>query len=290
MQKSAPKSAITVRDLESVDDLQLALKLEQEVWNCSDLDVTPLVLAVAAKAAGGLWVGAFDGSDLVGFAFAFPSLEHGRVGLHSHTLAVKESYRTSGLGYTLKIEQRNRALAMGITEISWTFDPLRSPNAHLNFNKLGVVSHIYKADFYGSQSSSPLHTNSTDRLWVQWQLTDARVEQRLKGRDYRSEVLDKLAHLEPLVRFNGNGEPAEGDLPQALSRQRIAIEIPGDMDRIEGTDRERARRWRLATRQAFTEALAAGFVVKEFCRSVRGQQGPGAYLLEKEEPLQVGLS
>jgi len=97
-------------------------------------------------------------------------------------------------------------------------------------------------------------------------------------------VLDALTHLDPLVRFNGDGLPAEADLAQALARQRIAIEIPGDIDPIEKDDPDRAREWRLATRRAFTEAIKAGFVVKEFCRSIRGQQGPGAYLLEKNSP------
>ena len=73
------------------------------------------------------------------------------------------------------------------------------------------------------------------------------------------------------------------DLLQALARQRIAIEIPGDMGRIETENEDLAREWRLVTRSAFTESLRAGFVVKEFVRSVRGQQGPGAYLLEKAE-------
>jgi hypothetical protein len=42
-----------------------------------------------------------------------------------------------------------------------------------------------------------------------------------------------------------------------------------------------SRDWRLATRFAFTEALRAGFFVAEFCRTIRGQQGPGVYILEK---------
>jgi predicted GNAT superfamily acetyltransferase len=112
-------------------------------------------------------------------------------------------------------------------------------------------------------------------------MNDARVEARLRGKDVRAEVLDALAHVEPLVRFNGDGRPAQGDLASALSRQRVAIEIPGDIGRLEQGDISLAREWRRATRAAFTEALTAGFVVKEFCRSIRGQQGPGAYLLER---------
>jgi hypothetical protein len=53
------------------------------------------------------------------------------------------------------------------------------------------------------------------------------------------------------------------------------------MDRTEAEDSALAREWRLATRSAFSESLRAGFIVKEFVRSIRGQQGPGAYLLEK---------
>jgi predicted GNAT superfamily acetyltransferase len=144
-----------------------------------------------------------------------------------------------------------------------------------------VISNDYRADFYGPQTSSPLHRNGTDRLWVTWHLADQRVESRLRGKDVRFENVDTLTHLEPLIFFNGDGRPTVTDLAQALARQRVAIEIPGDMDRIESENESLAREWRLATRSAFSESLRAGFVVKEFVRSIRGQQGPGAYLLEK---------
>lgn len=281
MSRSITQSAITIRDLDAIPDIEPMLRLEKEVWGLDDADITPLTLIVALKAAGSIVVGAFDGRELVGFALAFPSFEQGKVGLHSHMLAVRPSHREYGLGYRLKLAQRERALAMGLTEMTWTFDPLRSLNAHLNFSKLGVISDSYRVDFYGPQTSSHLHTNGTDRLWVTWHMADSRVQDRLNGRGKRAEVVDALKRLEPLIRFNGDGKPAEGDLAAALSRQRIAIEIPRDMDQIEHTNKQLAQEWRLATRRAFTEALNAGFVVKEFCRSIRGQQGPGVYLLER---------
>lgn len=275
------KPQIAIRELETVADLERALELERNVWQCDASDVIPITLAVASRAAGSIWLGAFDGDQLVGFAFALPSLERGEVAFHSHTVGVLDEYQSCGVGYQLKLAQRNRALALGVRKMTWTFDPLRSRNAHLNFCKLGVVSDRYEVDFYGTKSSSPLHTNSTDRLWVTWNLADTRVEHRLKGKHPRLEMLDALAHLDPLVRFNGDGRPAVGDLQPALARQRIAIEIPRDVDRIERDDVALGREWRLATRRAFSEALKAGFIVKEFCRTVRGQQGPGAYLLER---------
>jgi predicted GNAT superfamily acetyltransferase len=282
MSKSESKPEI--RDLETLADFTRVLRLEKEVWGLDDADVIPLTLALALKAAGSLWLGAFDADQLIGFALAFPSVDRGTAGFHSHMLAVGESHRGHNLGSDLKLAQRQRALALGIKEMTWTFDPLRGRNAHLNFHRLGVICDNYRVDFYGPQTSSPLHRNGTDRLWVTWHMADRRVEERIKGRRVRAEVLDALTHLEPLVRFNGDGRPSEGDLAQALARQRIAIEIPGDIDPIERDDAARAREWRLATRRAFTEAIKAGFVVKEFCRSIRGQQGPGAYLLERSNP------
>lgn len=278
-----PSRPITIREIETLAELETVLRLEKEVWGEDDVDVTPPMLAIALRASGTMWIGAFDNRELAGFAMAFPSLEHGVFGFHSHMLAVQARYRDYGLGYRLKLAQRERALSQGIKEMTWTFDPLRSANAHLNFAKLGAICGSYRTDFYGPQTSSPLHTNGTDRLWMTWHMASSRVQERLNGKNSRAEVMDALKHLEPLVRFNGDGRPAESDLAAALSRQRIAIEIPGDMDQVERTDKNLARQWRLSTRRAFTEVLGAGFVVKEFCRSIRGQQGPGAYLLERRE-------
>lgn len=275
------KPVLTIRDLSTIEDLSQAIAVEKEVWASDDLDLTPLTLAIAAKEAGSLWIGAFDGPKLAGYAFAFHALENGRPSLHSHMLAVREQYREYDLGTKLKLAQRERALALHIHEITWTFDPLHSKNAHLNFAKLGVVSDTYKVDFYGASTTSALHQNSTDRLWVKWPIASRRVEDRLRGKDNRAEILDALSTIHPLVGFNGEGRPVRGDLEAALGRQRIAIQIPSNIRDIENSDPVLAKDWREATRWAFSEALNNGFFVGEFCRTVRGQQGPGVYLLEK---------
>jgi predicted GNAT superfamily acetyltransferase len=281
MAAEIPGSKLVIRDLDSFDDLRKVEAIEREAWRMSDADVTPLTLRIATRTAGNLWLGAFDGTALAGFAFAFFGMERGRLSLHSHMLAVKESHRGSGLGYHLKLAQRERALALGVREMTWTFDPLQSMNAHFNFGKLGVISNSYRPDFYGTETSSVLHRNGTDRLWVSWPMSSRRVQSRLQGKDNRAEMLDALSTLSPLVHFNGDGHPVLGDISEALARQRIAIEIPSDINAIETKDPKLARDWRLMTRQAFVGALQAGFFVADFCRTVRGQQGPGVYLLEK---------
>jgi predicted GNAT superfamily acetyltransferase len=268
---------------------------------------------VASMEAGAIWLGAFDDNKLVGFAFAFPGISqeglnqngirNATVTFHSHQLAVRPEYRDLDVGYKLKLAQRKRVLAvrMGeaqaggqastpnrITEITWTFDPLQSKNAHLNFFKLGVLSNAYKIDLYGPETSSALHRNGTDRLWVSWPITSRRVAERIgektpagKKTDLRTETLDALSTVQPLVLFSGDGRPVRSGLEAALRRQRVAIEIPSEINSIERKGPELAREWRMATRWAFTASLKAGFQVAEFSRTIRGQQGPGAYLLEK---------
>jgi len=298
-----PTPQITIRDLHTIDDLLQLKSVEKEVWGMADEDALPLTLAIALKTAGNVFLGAFaqgkpsagkeksQKEQLVGFAFGFLGFEEGVTTIHSHMLAVLEGYRHLDLGARLKQAQRERALAMGVREITWTFDPLQSRNAHFNFAKLGVLSDTYKVDFYGPETSSVLHRNGTDRLWVRWLLESKRVRDRLAAKNGggkntgvtsgRTETLDALRLLAPLVRFNGNGRPARAELGESLSRQRVSIEIPGDILAVERADMGLARQWRAATRWAFRESLKAGFVVAEYCRSVRGQQGPGAYLLEQ---------
>ncbi len=274
-----------IRDLKSIDDLSQLKAVEKEVWGMADDGTLPLTLAIALKAAGNIFVGAFDKDKLVGFAFGFLGREHGQTTIHSHMLAVLDAYRHLDLGSRLKQAQRERAMALGVREMTWTFDPLHSRNAHFNFSKLGVVSDTYKVDFYGPETSSMLHRNGTDRLWVRWILNSRRVRDRLAGRsagkDARAETLDAMRLLAPLVRFDPSGKPGRADLAESLARQRVSIEIPGDILEVERADMGLAREWRDATRWAFREAMKAGFLAAEFCRSIRGQQGPGAYLLQR---------
>jgi predicted GNAT superfamily acetyltransferase len=112
--------------------------------------------------------------------------------------------------------------------MTWTFDPLQSRNAHLNFAKLGVTADRYYVDYYGTTSSF-LHRYGTDRLWVTWWLQSERVESRLR--------------LEAI--------------PERIGERDVVIEIPTEIT----SDHEH---WRVKTREAFTCALDDGYVVEEF--------------------------
>ena len=70
MVKSTSPSEIVIRDLTSVRDFESVQRLEKRVWEFEDVDLTSVTLAIATRAAGSIWVGAFDGEQLAGFAFA----------------------------------------------------------------------------------------------------------------------------------------------------------------------------------------------------------------------------
>src|SRR4026207_1771522 len=100
-------SIVTIRTIDDVGQMRAVEELQKEVWGIPDLDVVPLTQLVAAKEAGGVLIGAFDGDTLVGFVYGFPSYEHGKLAHHSHMLAVKAAYRNYDLGRRLKLAQRD---------------------------------------------------------------------------------------------------------------------------------------------------------------------------------------
>lgn len=297
---SSAESAIVIRDVESIDEIHAIEALQAEVWGGGDLDVVPLTILVAMREVGGILVGAFDGDTMVGFAFAFIGYENRLSAIHldesagsaaaafnlpgqpriqpvmhSHMLAVKREYRNLDLGRKLKLAQRERALRAGFNVMTWTFDPLQCINAHLNFAKLGVVSDEYKINFYGEQSSSFLHQNGTDRLWLTWPLSSARVNSIVNGVEPEGVVVPALT----LVLVSEGDAPVMNDQVPTTERPPLAIEIPGNISDIARRDLDLSIRWREATRSAFLKALSQGYLVTEFHRCTRNGIELGYYVL-----------
>jgi predicted GNAT superfamily acetyltransferase len=274
-------SAIAICDLDTETHARAVEELQKQVWGIPDLEVVPATHLIAAKAAGGVLIGAFDKEDLIGFCYGFPSHEYGQLAHHSHMLAVKPAYRNFNLGHRLKLAQRERVLAQGITLMTWTFDPLQSLNAYFNFSKLGVLSDRYYVNFYGASAPSFLHQNGTDRLWVRWPLAGERVARKLD--DLRLQ--EQFERLVPLVQVTEDELPSRNSLPAALSNDYAFIEIPRDINALQNRAGELGSAWREATRWAFTEALAAGYLIEDFHRRNRGDLHFGSYLLSRGKRL-----
>ena len=266
---------IVVRDIDGQSEMRAVEELQKEVWGVPDLDVVPLTQLVAAKASGGILLGAFDKKILIGFAYGFAGFEHGRTTHHSHMLAVKPAYRSHSIGYRLKLAQRDFVRAQGIEEMTWTFDPLQSLNAYFNFNRLGVVSDRYLVNFYGEDAASFLHQTGTDRLWVTWDLANCHREKQIEKENF--------GQITPLVKVGIGEFPISDDLDEGLKADQALIEIPSNINDLVEQSSELAKQWREATRLAFTEAIRKGFLVKDFQRISRGQQHHGVYLLERNK-------
>ncbi|MBA3514183.1 MAG: hypothetical protein H0T77_07410, partial [Pyrinomonadaceae bacterium] len=59
----------------------------------------------------------------------------------------------------------------------------------------------------------------------------------------------------------------------------LFVEIPADINTLQRENPELAASWREATRWAFTEAIASGYLVEEFYGLARRDQPVGIYLL-----------
>jgi predicted GNAT superfamily acetyltransferase len=277
------KPGIIIRDIGLISEMREVESLQQEVWECDDRDIVPLTILVATRELGAILIGAFDGLALIGFAYSFVGREDERMVHHSHMLALRPNYRNFNLGYKLKLAQRDRALAQGITRMTWTFDPLQSLNAHFNFAKLGVVADAYKTNFYGETTSSFLHQIGTDRLWVTWPLDSSRVHERLQTKEQtRNSNLD-LNRIACLVHVGPNNVPQRSQSSEGARQKDVSIEIPADINALQRESPKLAFRWREVTRRAFSEAIASGYVIKDFWGASRNDQAVGVYLLSAEK-------
>ena len=265
-----------IRPLETIDDCRQVADLERVVWGYTDAEdvVPPPVLIVSIK-RGGILLGAFDeAGQMQGFVYSIPAIKHGRLTQWSHMLGVVPAARDAGLGATLKLAQRDAALAMGIDLIEWTYDPLQAMNAHLNFAKLGVVVEEYEENIYG-ESSSVLHRGTpTDRFVAEWLLRAPHVERRI-GAIGKPTVRDTSVTAAPVVNPSPlAGEwlsPGPADL--SMSDRRVLVEIPVGFAEMQQRDPGRALEWRLATRAIFQAYFGRGYRAVDFFLSREARRG-----------------
>jgi predicted GNAT superfamily acetyltransferase len=232
--------------------------LQRQIWGFEDVDLIPLRLFVVASKIGGQVYGAFDGAHLVGFCMAIPGVKPGgKIYLHSHMLGVLAEYRNTGVGRTLKLTQRDDALARGIDLIEWTFDPLEIKNAFFNMERLGAIVRRYVPNQYGT-TSSPLHGGlPTDRCIAEWWIAGPRVRSVLAGRRFESDA---------------------GRSPEASSIDE-RISIPADIATIRANDPACARDIQQKVSEQFRVAFDRGLAVIGFEKSEQA----GTYLLGKWE-------
>ena len=274
---------LAVRPLQSMSDYRLCEDLQRRVWAMSDdLEVVPLHLLLTVQRSGGLLLGAFDDDELVGFVFGFPGLtEQGQISHCSHMMGVDPDYWGTGVGYRLKLAQREFALEQGLELVTWTYDPLESRNAYLNVHKLGALCRVYIRDYYGPLTDGLNAGLPTDRLRSEWWLASDRVRKRLVGETAaipKSSVFQVNA-----VRLEPTGFLVPGLLSFDLDAPVVQVEVPANYQSIKAADPGLAMEWRLVTRQILETYLEAGYVVVGFM-SNESELGRRSYYQLSREP------
>jgi predicted GNAT superfamily acetyltransferase len=260
---------LTFRPLASVADFEACIEIQRQTWGRDFSDVVPLSILKIAQKTGGIVAGAFtvDGR-MLGYVFGLTGVRSDRGDrgdrdsqpFHwSHMLAVTPAGRDLGLGTRLKLYQRECLLGLGIEEVQWTYDPLESRNAHLNFNHLGVGVAEYVENMYEGEMGSELAQGiGSDRFIVSWRIASERVALAL--RDKRAGSAEPFREA-PVV--NPDGVIEMGELPAA---SRVRVEIPENIQAVKAERPEAATAWRESTRHAFETYLARGHRVEAFYR------------------------
>lgn len=260
--------AIEIRPLHSVPEYRAVEQLQREIWGLDDVEIVPDHVLLTAQKNGGLVLGAFDvqpetgEEQLIGFVFGFLGLTpEGQIKHCSHIAGVAPAYQNQNVGYRLKLAQRDFVLRQGIELITWTFDPLESRNARLNFHKLGVTCNTYLRDLYGSMRDSLNVGVPSDRFQVDWHINSHHVISRLRG-EYSTpklqSLLDEGAIIVNRVRPGDPPHPPDTTLP--LEGKQLLVQIPSHFQAIKAVDIELARAWRAHSRMLFEAAFARGYV------------------------------
>ncbi len=264
---------IVIRPLSSLADMEEAENLQRKIWGIPDLEIMPVHTMHAIRHNGGALLGAFDGGKMVGFVMGMLAVEPegdgpaaARLKMYSNVAGTLPAYQGRGVGYRLKLAQREHALKLGLDLITWTFDPLESLNGRFNFGKLGVICNRYHRNFHGELAGINAGL-PTDRFEVAWHLNSEPVKARIEGRKRPSTfqtLREQGAILLNETQFDADNLPAPPRQPRSTSGRKALVEIPADFQAIKQQNLDLARRWRQHTRQLFESLFEADYVVIDF--------------------------
>jgi predicted GNAT superfamily acetyltransferase len=252
---------VSIRSLESLDELAQVGPLFEQVWGTTGYQLAmPVNLLRALVHSGNYVSGAFSDRALVGAAVGWLGEHGGRVELHSHAVGVDRAVQGQGVGHDLKLHQKRWAQTKGLRRITWTFDPLGRRNAWFNLAKLGARAVAYYPNFYGIMPDDLNGTDETDRCLIAWELSS---DPTPASSEPATALLTESADQAPIVH----------DTPIGGARS-LRCQVPQDIVSIRQSDAGLGREWRLALRATMGRAMQDGFVATGMTRD-------GWYVLER---------
>lgn len=255
-----------------------AVNLQKIYWGDDAGNLVPRHMLHSIAQFGGHIIGAYDGTQLVGFVLGFVGTDTGiddrdarpamaNLLIMSKRLLVLPEYRRQNIGYRLKMAQRDIALKQAIRLVTWTVDPLLAPNAHLNIRKLGGVIQRFSANYFGLDAPDDLRA---DRLFVDWWVTQQRVKTRAAGKCSQLTLKQYFEVNAPIVnRADAKGKWLRpGPMTDLPNSSFALVEIPAGFHQLEASQRGLADEWRYHIRAVFELMFAAGYIVTDFVSDI----------------------
>lgn len=268
-QRAADRSGVQIRELSEPAELRAVHALYRTIWRTGSADSPVSFEQLRAMThAGNYAAGAHRDGGLVGACVGFFAAPVGQV-LHSHVAAVAGDARGRGVGYALKLHQREWALARGLREVTWTFDPLLRRNAYVNLVKLAARPREYLRDFYGELTDAVNAGQGSDRLLVAWDLAAPEVVAACDGR-FTGVGTDAVP---PALSVSTDGRPA----PVRVTDGTVRVPVPEDVEALRRRDPDLARAWRAVVRDVLGGLMSGGARVVGFSRT-------GGYVVQQWSP------
>ncbi len=165
---AAAAAGVEIGEVALPDELDELRATMGSIWGTTET-VPPRNLLRGMALGGACLLLARSEGRPVGFALGWLGWTGG-VHLHSHQVGDDTTLRRGGVGYALKLAQRAVALAHGIDEMRWTFDPLLATNARFNLVRLGAEVVGFVPHCYGERRDAFNTGDTTDRLKLSWRL------------------------------------------------------------------------------------------------------------------------
>lgn len=275
---AARAAAVQVREITDLSSLEGVYRLYDAIWRPDPKNppVTTELLRALTK-AGNYVAGAYDGAQLIGACVAFFGAPAGE-SIHSHIAGASRAATGRHVGFALKQHQRAWALQRGVSEITWTFDPLVSRNAYFNLVKLAAEAEEYLPNFYGDVNDGINGTDDTDRLLVRWHLTTAGVVAACSG---AHTLLDAGAELATGAVVALSRSEQDTPVSGSLAGERLLVGVPPDIEALRASDPGSAKDWRVAVREVLGAVLADGGRIAGFDKS-------GWYVLTRRAAAEKG--
>ncbi len=258
--RSAAAAGLEVHDVRTPEAARAASALFDRVWGrdaAAGAILAPEALLAIAHAGGQVSIGRAPGGEVIAATAAVLGRDHptGQVFLHSHVTGVVAEAAGGGAGRAMKWHQRAWALARGLEQVQWTFDPLVRRNVVLNLAVLGAGVTGYLTDRYGPMADARNRGLPTDRLQARWELGAPRVRAAASGRVATPDI-DALrsAGAQVALDVGADGRP----VAHTATAPRRLVRIPADIESLRASDHRLAVEWSEAIRAVLRPALEAG--------------------------------